>query len=69
MTSPATQTVGHAASAADAAVWHVRVLGGFELDDGRQCLTRLRSRAAMALVARLAMAPARAHGREELCAL
>lgn len=69
MSSPATHTVGHAASAADAAVWHVRVLGGFELDDGRQCLTRLRSRAAMALVARLAMAPTRAHGREELCAL
>jgi predicted ATPase len=69
MLSPATHPAGPAASAADAAVWHVRVLGGFELDDGRQCLTRLRSRAAMALVARLAMAPTRAHARTELAAL
>ena len=57
------------ASPAEAAVWHVRVLGGFELDDGRQRLTRLRSRAAMVLVARLAMAPLRDHSREELVAL
>ena len=56
-------------SPAEAAVWHVRVLGGFELDDGRQRLTRLRSRAAMVLVARLAMAPQRDHSREELVAL
>lgn len=69
MSIQAVHSAGHAASAADAAVWHVRVLGGFELDDGRHCLTRLRSRAAMALVARLAMAPGRAHGREELAAL
>lgn len=69
MLSPATHPAGVAASAADAAVWHVRVLGGFELDDGRQCLTRLRSRAAMAMVARLALAPARAHARAELAAL
>ena len=57
------------ATPAEAAVWHVRVLGGFELDDGRQRLTRLRSRAAMLLVARLAMAPLRDHSREELVAL
>lgn len=69
MTFETLHPAGPAASAADAAVWHVRVLGGFELDDGRHCLTRLRSRAAMALVARLAMAPARAHSREELAAL
>ena len=49
--------------------WRVRLLGGFELDDGRQRLTRLRSRAAMALVARLALAPGRDHAREELAAL
>jgi predicted ATPase len=54
---------------ADNAAWHLRLLGRFELDDGRQCLTRLRSRAAMALVARLAMAPGREHGREELATL
>jgi predicted ATPase len=51
------------------ALWQVRLLGGFVLDDGRQQLTRLRSRAAMALMARLAMAPGRAHAREELAAL
>ena len=56
-------------SSADAAVWRVRLLGGFEIDDGRHRLTRLRSRAAMALLARLAMAPARDHAREELTAL
>ncbi|MEO7055764.1 MAG: AAA family ATPase, partial [Caldimonas sp.] len=54
---------------AEQAAWQVRLLGRFELDDGRQCLTRLRSRAAMALVARLAMSPNRDHGREELAAL
>lgn len=69
MLSPATHPAGHAASAADAAIWHVRVLGGFELDDGRHCLTRLRSRAAMALVTRLALGPARAHARTELATL
>lgn len=56
-------------STSDAAVWRVRLLGGFEMDDGRHRLTRLRSRAAMALLARLAMAPARDHAREELVAL
>jgi len=56
-------------SAADAAIWRVRLLGGFQIDDGRHRLTRLRSRAAMALLARLAMAPTRDHAREELVAL
>ena len=50
-------------------VWGLRVLGGFELDDGQQRLTRLRSRAAMALIVRLALAPNRDHAREELAAL
>lgn len=63
-TRPAT-----AEPAAPAARWRLRVLGGFELDDGQLCLNRLRSRAAMALVARLAMAPARDHPREELATL
>ncbi len=58
-----------AASLAEAATWHVRVLGGFELDDGQHRLTRLRSRAAMVLLTRLAMAPLRNHSREELVAL
>ena len=53
----------------DTAAWRVRLLGGFEIDDGRHRLTRLRSRAAMALLARVAMAPSRDHAREELAAL
>lgn len=58
-----------AASDADAAVWQLRLLGGFVIDDGQHRLTRLRSRAAMALLARVALAPGRDHGREELAAL
>lgn len=49
--------------------WRVRLLGGFEIDDGRHRHTRLRSRAAMALLARVALAPARDHAREELATL
>ncbi len=64
-----TQPPRATAAPAEAAVWHVRVLGGFELDDGQQRLTRLRSRAAMLLLARLAMAPLRDHSREELMTL
>ncbi|MFN0184197.1 MAG: ATP-binding protein, partial [Aquabacterium sp.] len=60
---------GAASAAADAAVWRLQVLGRFELDDGQTRLTRLRSRAAMALLARLAMAPGREHAREELASL
>jgi predicted ATPase len=52
-----------------AARWRLRLLGGFELDDGCHRMTRLRSRAAMALVARIALAPGRDHAREELAAL
>jgi predicted ATPase len=47
--------------------WRLRLLGGFELDNGSQRLTRLRSRAATLLLARLALAPTRSHAREELC--
>lgn len=59
----------HTSAAVEAAAWQVRVLGRFEIDDGQQRLTRLRSRAAMALLARLAMRPGRDHAREELAAL
>jgi predicted ATPase len=52
-----------------APVWRVRLLGAFELDDGRQVLHRLRSRAAMLLLARVAMAPEREHAREEVATL
>lgn len=50
--------------------WHLRLLGGFALDDGVQAsVGRLPSRAIMLLLARLALEPARAHGREELIEL
>ena len=51
------------------APWRLRLLGGFAIDDGQQRLTRLHSRAAVLLLARLALRPGRDHGREELAAL
>ncbi len=49
--------------------WHVGLLGGLRLSDGAQHLTRLPSRAVTTLLARLALAPGRAHPREELVEL
>ena len=49
--------------------WQVGLLGGLCLTDGTQRLTRLPSRAVTALLARLALAPERAHAREELIEL
>jgi predicted ATPase/tetratricopeptide (TPR) repeat protein len=51
------------------ALWRVELLGGLALSDGDQRLARLPSRAITCLLARLALAPARAHGREELIEL
>ncbi len=51
------------------ALWRVCLLGGLSLSDGTQHLVRLPSRAITALLARLALAPQRAHGREELIEL
>jgi predicted ATPase/tetratricopeptide (TPR) repeat protein len=51
------------------ALWSVALLGGLDLSDGTQHITRLPSRAVTALLARLALAPERAHGREELIEL
>ncbi len=51
------------------ALWNVRLFGGLSLADGAQTLTRLPSRAVTVLLARLAMAPERAHAREELIEL
>lgn len=56
-------------SAPPSAAWHLRLLGGFAIDDGQLRLTRLHSRAAVLLLARLALRPGRDHGREELAAL
>jgi predicted ATPase len=49
--------------------WQLRLLGRFLLDDGHRALGPLRSRSAMLLLARLALAPERDHAREELAAL
>lgn len=62
------QTLAGDASGANA-VWHVALLGGLVLSDGSQRITRLPSRAVTLLLARLAMAPHRAHGREALIEL
>jgi DNA-binding SARP family transcriptional activator len=50
-------------------LWNVGLLGGLSLSDGSQHITRLPSRAVTALLARLALAPERAHAREELIEL
>ena len=49
--------------------WQVRLLGAVEAFDGVQRLDRFPSRAVAALLARLALAPDRAHAREELVEL
>ena len=49
--------------------WNVSLLGGLCLSDATQRITRLPSRAVTALLARLALAPERAHAREELVEL
>lgn len=51
------------------AVWRVDLLGGLRLNDGAQSLVRMPSRATACLLARLALAPERAHAREELIEL
>ena len=51
------------------APWHVRLLGDVTLARGARRITHLPSRAATALLARLALHPERAHGREELIEL
>ncbi len=57
-------------SAAPAAArWHLRLLGALEAHDGQQRIERFPSRAVAALLARLALAPERAHAREELVEL
>jgi predicted ATPase len=49
--------------------WRLRLLGGFELDDGLSVVTRLHTRQTLLLLARLALAPERDHPREELAEL
>ena len=49
--------------------WQVRLLGAVEVFDGVQRLDHFPSRAVAALLARLALAPDRAHAREELVEL
>ena len=49
--------------------WQLRLLGAVEARRGERQITHWPSRAAVVLLARLAMAPARAHAREELVEL
>lgn len=49
--------------------WQVRLLGTLEAGNGAQLLLRFPSRAVATLLARLALAPERAHAREELVEL
>lgn len=53
----------------DARAWSVRLLGSVEAEAAGQTLTRWPTRAVAALLARLALAPMRAHAREELIEL
>ena len=64
-----TQRPPLAANVAATARWQVRLLGGVEITDGLLRVDRFASRAVAALLARLALAPDRAHGREELIEL
>lgn len=52
-----------------APVWQLRLLGAVEARRGTRTITRWPSRAAVALLARLALAPQRVHAREELVEL
>lgn len=54
---------------ADARQWSVRLLGSVEAESAGQTITRWPTRAVAALLARLALAPGRAHAREELIEL
>ncbi len=56
-------------SADQGALWTLRLLGRVEASDGDRLVQRFPSRAATALLARLALAPERAHAREELVEL
>ena len=55
--------------AATTAPWRLQLLGAFQLHDEDHHAVPLRSHAAMALLARVAMAPGRDHAREELASL
>jgi predicted ATPase len=55
--------------AATGARWQVRLLGSLQARQGPAVVERFPSRAVAALLARLALAPDRAHGREELVEL
>ncbi|HSW08323.1 ATP-binding protein [Aquabacterium sp.] len=56
-------------AAAAGGLWHLRLLGAFELSNGRQRHGKLGTRAAMALLARLCLQPDAAHPRETLVEL
>ena len=57
------------ASDSPEARWQIRLLGAVEASDGVQAISRFPSRAVASLLARMALAPDRAHAREELVEL
>lgn len=64
-----TQGPGSPAVGDPTTAWTVRLLGDVVLVNGQRTLTKLPTHAATALLARLALAPGRAHAREELVEL
>ncbi len=65
----ALDTAGRSPPAPARARWQLRLLGDVALSEAAHPPVRLPSRAAAALLARMAMAPQRAHAREELVEL
>ncbi|WP_395701055.1 AfsR/SARP family transcriptional regulator [Aquabacterium sp.] len=65
----ALDTAGRSTPAPARARWQLRLLGDVALREAAQAPVRLPSRAAAALLARLGLAPQRAHAREELIEL
>ncbi len=51
------------------APWHIRLLGTLEARQGELKLTRFATSRVAALLARLALFPARTHSREELAGM
>jgi predicted ATPase/tetratricopeptide (TPR) repeat protein len=66
LSDPPSPTHQHASTGAR---WQVRLLGAVQARHGPAVVERFPSRAVAALLARLALAPDRAHGREELVEL
>lgn len=69
MPTPASASVDTFAAASDGVRWQLQLLGGLQAHGQQGSLQRWPSRAVALLLARLALAPHRAHAREELVEL